>query len=209
MGRPPQPFPLDVVDVSCSDDGEQDEVDELLNERDPSGQSEQPTTYIFTLDSLGSKHPQAIKFLRAYLKMEAKDKKNIVNSSNAQGFQALVPGQPNFCDCGLYLLHLAKMFVTRPDHHCRVILSRSKKNIVERQQEWNDVDARDSRAKFKSHVEELSRAWKKDYAAKQAQKGKDGDKQASSDSEVDIVEDTTQNAKPTPSKQTKAARIRG
>jgi len=43
MGRPPQPFPLDVVDVSCSDDGEQDEVDELLNERDPSGQSEQPT----------------------------------------------------------------------------------------------------------------------------------------------------------------------
>lgn len=37
------PFPLDVVDVSCSDDGEQDEVDELLNEPDSAVQSDQPT----------------------------------------------------------------------------------------------------------------------------------------------------------------------
>jgi hypothetical protein len=38
-----RPFPLDVVDVSCSDDGEQDEVDELLNEPDSAVQSDQPT----------------------------------------------------------------------------------------------------------------------------------------------------------------------
>jgi len=36
-------FPLDVVDVSCSDDGEQDEVDELLNEPDSVVHSDQPT----------------------------------------------------------------------------------------------------------------------------------------------------------------------
>jgi len=70
------------------------------------------------------------------------------------------------------------------------------------------VDARDFRKKFKSRVEELSHEWKKEYAAKQARKGKDGDKQ-SSDSEVDIVEDTAHNTKSVPSKQTKAARIRG
>ena len=75
--------------------------------------------------------------------------------------------------------------------------------------EWDDVDARDSRKKFKSQVEELSQAWKKEYAVLQAQKGKNGDKQESSDSEVDIVEDTTQNPKSAPSKKTKAARIRG
>ena len=50
--------------------------------------------------------------------------------------------------------------------------------------------------------------WRREYAAKQAQKGKDDSKQDSSDSDVDIVEDTAQSAKPAPSK-TKAARIRG
>ncbi|KIM89078.1 hypothetical protein PILCRDRAFT_84870 [Piloderma croceum F 1598] len=203
-----RPFPLDVVDVSCSDDGEQDEVDELLNEPDSAVQFDQPTTYIFTLDSLGSKHPQAIKFLRSYLKMEAKDKKNIVDSSDAKGCQAFVPVQPNFCDCGLYLLHFAKTFVKRPEHHCKVILSRSKKNLIERQVEWDDVDARAFRENFKFRAEELSQVWKREHAAKQAQKGKDSSKQDSSDSDVDIVEDTAQSAKPAPSK-TKAARIRG
>jgi hypothetical protein len=81
--------------------------------------------------------------------------------------------------------------------------------MMERQIEWDGVDAREFRAKFKAQVIELSQAWKKDYAAKQAQKGEGGDKQESSDSEVDIVEDTTQNTKSAPSKQTKAARIRG
>lgn len=42
-GRQPQPFPLDVVDVSCSDYGEQDEVDELLNEPDASTPPGRPT----------------------------------------------------------------------------------------------------------------------------------------------------------------------
>jgi DNA polymerase II small subunit/DNA polymerase delta subunit B len=92
-----------------------------------------------------------------------------------------------------------------PSHH----QSRSKKSLVERQVEWDDVDARDFRHKFKSRVEELSQVWKKEYAAKQAQKGKDGDKQESSDSDVDIVEDTAQSAKSASLKPTKAARIRG
>lgn len=87
--------------------------------------------------------------------------------------------------------------------------SRSKKTLVERQIEWDDVDARDFRVKLKSQVEKLSQTWKKEYAAKQAQKGKKGDRQESSDSEVDIVEDTTHNARSPSSKQTKAARIRG
>jgi len=73
--------------------------------------------------------------------------------------------------------------------------------------EWDDVDARAFRENFKSRVEELSQVWKNEHAAKQAQKGKDGSKQ-DSDSDVDIVEDTAQSAKPAPSK-TKAARIRG
>jgi hypothetical protein len=67
------------------------------------------------------------------------------------------------------------------------------------------VDARAFRENFKFRVETLSEVWKREHAAKQAQKGKDDSKQDSSDSDVDIVEDTTQSAKP----KTKAARIRG
>ena len=47
-------------------------------------------TYIFTFDSLGGRHPQAIKRLSAYLKMEAKDKKGVDNAAVAEGKMALV-----------------------------------------------------------------------------------------------------------------------
>jgi hypothetical protein len=47
-------------------------------------------TYIFTFDSLGGRHPQAIKKLSAYLKMEARDKKGIDNAAVAGGKPALV-----------------------------------------------------------------------------------------------------------------------
>lgn len=75
--------------------------------------------------------------------MEAQDKKNIVNAGNAEGKSALVsflflffffentffyetllqvPVQPNFCDCGIYLLHLAQTFMSNPSHYRRMIL---------------------------------------------------------------------------------------
>lgn len=54
--------------------------------------SSQPScsTYIFIFDSLGSKHPQAIKTLTRYLQLEAKDKKGLDSTSQAQGKGALV-----------------------------------------------------------------------------------------------------------------------
>ena len=42
-------------------------------------------TYIFTLDSLGSKHQQAWKLIGQYLKFEANDKKNIAEVSPSKG----------------------------------------------------------------------------------------------------------------------------
>ena len=96
--------------------------------------------YIFTFDSLGGRHPQAIRKLSAYLKMEALDKKKVVNTgivaskSVPVGSQSFfsdtsfsksflqVPAQPNFCDCGIYLLHLAQTFMSNPLHYRRMIL---------------------------------------------------------------------------------------
>lgn len=32
-----------------------------------------------------------------------------------------VPVQPNFCDCGIYLLHFAQTFMSDPDNYCSTI----------------------------------------------------------------------------------------
>jgi hypothetical protein len=47
-------------------------------------------TYIFTFDSLGGRHLQAISKLTKYLQLEAADKKNVENPSTADGKMALV-----------------------------------------------------------------------------------------------------------------------
>jgi len=141
--------------------------------------------------------------------MEAKDKRNIENSSDAIGAQAFVPFQPNYYDCGLYVLHLTKVFMQRPDYHSKTIRSRKKKENYERQDEWDGADVQGSRAKLKTRIEELSLPWKKEHAAKQEQKGTEGDKVESSDSEVDIVEDNIPKSKPPSPKKKKANRIRG
>lgn len=96
--------------------------------------SRHPRTYIYTFDSLASKHPQAVKRLGRYLLMEARDKKQLDETTlnEPKGMQAIVgiclfivrfawgsvvvqvPDQPNFCDCGIYLLHFAKTFMKDP-----------------------------------------------------------------------------------------------
>jgi hypothetical protein len=48
------------------------------------------STYIFTMDSLGGKHPAAIKRLQKYLRLEAEDKRNVSKTSEALGKQAIV-----------------------------------------------------------------------------------------------------------------------
>lgn len=90
------------------------------------------------MDSLGGRHPAAVKRLQRYLQLEAEDKLKVMETSSAQGKQAIVrfllmghclsmlmlnqvPVQPNFCDCGLYLLHFAETFVNDPEKYCRII----------------------------------------------------------------------------------------
>lgn len=93
-------------------------------------------SYIFTFDSLGGKHPDTVANLQTYLQMEARDKKSseyafttpplskdaIVCSkyslrghhSKHDSIRSQVPRQPNQYDCGVYLLHFAKIFLQNP-----------------------------------------------------------------------------------------------
>ena len=57
-------------------------------------------TYIYTFDSLASKHPQAVKRLSKYLLMEAHDKKQIEEATlnEPKGMQAIVGIQLVYCE---------------------------------------------------------------------------------------------------------------
>lgn len=84
--------------------------------------------------------------------------------------------------------------------------TRKKRDNLERQEEWEYPAVTTSRQDLKRRIEELSEVWKNERAAKQGQVKQDGDKTESSDSEIDIVEDTTTCKA---GKKPKATRIRG
>jgi Ulp1 family protease len=95
-------------------------------------------TYIFTFDSLGGKHTRVWDWLSSYLEMEARCKKGVDILSKVDGMTAVVwlvfffsyalnpvtqvPLQPNSCDCGIYLLHFVRTFMSDPTKYANMIL---------------------------------------------------------------------------------------
>ncbi|KAF4590952.1 hypothetical protein EYR40_009549 [Pleurotus pulmonarius] len=132
------------------------------------GEPQPPRTYIFTLDSLGTRHTAVYKTLNTYLKLEAKDKKDFDLTSEGVGVQALVPYQPNHCDCGVYLLHFAQTFMKDPGAYCNIIKHRrgALYDLRQRQIDWDDALVGDYREKLAARIKELSLAWKRDKGAK-------------------------------------------
>ncbi|KAJ6525275.1 hypothetical protein DFH09DRAFT_996177 [Mycena vulgaris] len=132
--------------------------------------SRQPQTYVFTLDSLGSRHPKVVNVLSQYLQFEARERKNIPLdlSSKAVGKMALVPHQPNLSDAGIYLLHFAQTFISAPLHYYNLItMKKGNKNSLERQSDWNDERTKMLREGLTQQIAELSIEWKKNRAAKE------------------------------------------
>ncbi|KAK0739554.1 hypothetical protein B0T21DRAFT_409899 [Apiosordaria backusii] len=89
---------------------------------------------IILLDSLGSPHGLTVKHLRDYLVAEFQDKRGrILNPPDLPprlGMKAVnLPQQPNFTDCGVYLLGYMQEFVKNPDMFVKALLSKER-------QEW-------------------------------------------------------------------------
>ncbi|KAG6833437.1 hypothetical protein H0H87_006803 [Tephrocybe sp. NHM501043] len=170
-------------------------------EDDPSGVG-RSTTFIFTLDSLGSRHPQAIKVLGRYLKKEAQDKLKKEDTSNSVGRQAQVPVQPNFCDCGLYLLHFAQTFISDPIRYFHAIMTQTKGTTnATRVEVWKGDLTGDMRERLRGDILELSakwKSWKEEAKRKEATEGPSIEVLEPSDDDIDIVETT-----PPPVKATK------
>ncbi|PFH53908.1 hypothetical protein AMATHDRAFT_44951 [Amanita thiersii Skay4041] len=178
-----------------------------------------PTTYIFTLDSLGSRHPQAIKQLSRYLVLEARDKRNALETSPPVGRPALVPTQPNYCDCGIYLLHFAQTFMTDPEKYCKIINKTHKATPAsERRIAWEEQKIGNMREELAERIKQLSREWQKDRALKEETKKDDINITEVSDDEIEYVETapatgqikskTNRSGSSKKSKQEKAIRLR-
>ncbi|CAG8001366.1 unnamed protein product [Penicillium olsonii] len=84
----------------------------------------QPT--IITFDSLDVSRSPTIKVLREYISAEAQSKRGLqINSNDIKGMRCReIPLQPNFSDCGLYLLTYLEKFTQSPDWFIAKVLQR-------------------------------------------------------------------------------------
>ncbi|PCH39744.1 hypothetical protein WOLCODRAFT_136474 [Wolfiporia cocos MD-104 SS10] len=172
------------------------------------------STYIFTFDSLGARHPQAVKILTRYLQLEAKDKKDLDDTGQVTGKAALVPSQPNYCDCGVYVLHFVRTFLRSPETYQQLIVSQKGKDYdrEQRRHDWKDDEVEGLRQELTERIQELSQDWKRERASKEEQLKKDEAEDSSksgataaaipvedSDSDV-IIEETVVTSRPSRSK---------
>ena len=75
------------------------------------------------LDTFADKHSGALGLLNTYLQEEAKDKKAVMNTAKVQRVSNNPLRQPNMVDCGLYLLHFAKTFLSDPEKYLKTLMS--------------------------------------------------------------------------------------
>jgi len=177
QGTPPEQEEISTIDL----DDSTDDSDEM--------------PYIFTLDSMGSNHPQAQKILQQYLVEEAKDKKNVTEVRLATKRKVQVPSQPNFCDCGVYLLHFVKVFLAYPEaafDRMRTPKPSNKVTKEETKRQWEADDIHLMRDILVARILELSKEWKSTIArgTKRTSDSTERDKGPSSDHEVEGLLDT-------------------
>lgn len=81
---------------------------------------------VVTLDSMGNAHPNHVSILKQYVQAEAEDKRGMaVGREEIQGMKVLgIPQQPNYCDCGLFLIGYLEEFAKDPQAFANKVLSR-------------------------------------------------------------------------------------
>ena len=132
--------------------------------RAPPPPPEPEPTYVLVLDSLGSTHAAVKTALRDYLRLEARDKQRVPPDTDVRRLgdavhvDVHVATQPNFCDCGLYLLHNFQCFFSDPQVHLRAALA-SRRTATQPDDVWRAGDMAQYRRHWQSLIRDLSAAW--------------------------------------------------
>ncbi|OKP01039.1 Ubiquitin-like-specific protease 2 [Penicillium subrubescens] len=112
-------------------------------------------TAIITFDSLDANRSPTVRLLREYICKEAKNKLNveIKNASSViKGMRAQnIPLQPNYSDCGLYLLAYLENFVRSPDEFVVKVLQREM-NV---EQDWPPLGSGLLRLRMRDFLDQL------------------------------------------------------
>ncbi|BGP27982.1 SUMO deconjugating cysteine peptidase Ulp2 [Rhodotorula toruloides] len=115
--------------------------------------------YILTFDSLGDAHAPVARRLKEYLIREAETKKGMdkdkLSDHLVETVRVEVPQQPNYCDCGLYLLHFVEVLFRDADRKVRQILAVHQTNNGKRPR--NDLALR----QYRNELWEFEAAQKK------------------------------------------------
>ncbi|KAF9299682.1 hypothetical protein BGZ74_008759, partial [Mortierella antarctica] len=86
-------------------------------------------TMILVMDSLGGQHSSVFRTLRVYLQQELLARKNITKFLGPKEvlakYATKAPKQENYCDCGLYLVHYAEMFLKYPKQLSNSIVNKT------------------------------------------------------------------------------------
>ncbi|CAE6413706.1 unnamed protein product [Rhizoctonia solani] len=165
---------LDVVDVDPKSndppivDMTNDDNENRSSSQD-AGAPKSEKTWILILDSLGGKHPRTARILREYLQAEAQERrgkfvdiKDIRSSGGLVEDKHLsVPVQPNWCDCGVYLLHYVEVFYANPLEIIALPSAKRKgKEAANRYDElWKTDKVKQKRTVFREKLHELSAKW--------------------------------------------------
>lgn len=143
-------------------------VEELLDVGDDDEPSDEiwktdaSATWLLSFDSLGGRHPSALKTLRQYLLQELEHKKGLIAEEPIPIKQAKAPSpaQPNFCDCGVYLIKAAETFLSQPDKFFQRIMDKNDK-LTESHPIWNVQAFSTKREEMFQQISQLSGEWKK------------------------------------------------
>ncbi|KAL4952152.1 hypothetical protein BDW69DRAFT_168418 [Aspergillus filifer] len=108
---------------------------------------------VITFDSLNQGRSSTISALREYLFAEAKSKRGIeINKTLIKGMTAKeIPEQPNFSDCGLYLLAYVEKFVQDPDVFVRKLLRKEMRS----KEDWPPLRSGLLRSRLRKFMELL------------------------------------------------------
>lgn len=124
-------------------------------------------TYVMVLDSLGITHGPVKTALRDYLRLEARDKGHVRPDVDLKRLgdplhvDVRVPDQPNFSDCGVYLLHYFDRFFSDPVLFTEISLAarRNSRTEVPIHDAWRSEEVTGKRTWWASIVTDLA----KDY----------------------------------------------
>lgn len=110
-------------------------------------------TTIITFDSLDLARSPTIKVLRDYICKEAASKKGVeLDNAQIKGMRARqIPLQPNYSDCGLYLLAYIEKFVQDPDPFITKILRRD----MDAKADWPPLGSGLLRHRLRRFLDEL------------------------------------------------------